>query len=96
MIEARSDVTRILNDLTGERSPAARRNPSAIEELCDAPLLGVFPYLPGVSAALAEGAPPGSAAAARLRRAAGALDLAALEGPDPSAPSIPPDAPAQG
>ncbi|MDA1000529.1 MAG: dethiobiotin synthase [bacterium] len=38
----------VLNDLDGEETPAARRNPSAIEALCDAPLLGVFPHLPDV------------------------------------------------
>lgn len=38
----------ILSDLDGEETPAARRNPAAIEALCDAPLLGVFPHLPGV------------------------------------------------
>ncbi len=74
----------VLNDLEGEETPAARRNPSAIEELCDAPLLGVFPHLPGIGDAIGggthpgSGARPGSAAADRLRRAAAALDLAAL------------------
>ncbi len=68
----------VLNDLTGESTRAIRRNPSAIEELCDAPLLGVFPYLEGIGAALREGAAPGSEAAARLLGAARAVDFSAL------------------
>ncbi len=68
----------VLCDLTGEKSPAARRNPPAIEELTDAPLLGVFPHLPGIGLELEEGAAPGSAAAGRLLEAAGGIDFAAL------------------
>ncbi|MBI3128082.1 MAG: dethiobiotin synthase [Candidatus Tectomicrobia bacterium] len=68
----------VLNDLTGEDTPAARRNPGAIEELCGAPLLGVFPHLPGIGAELRRGAGPGTPAAARLAEAAERLDLAAL------------------
>jgi dethiobiotin synthetase len=68
----------VLNDLSGEDSPAARRNPSAIEELCDARLLGVFPYLPGIGSALTEGVLPGSPAGARLREAARGVDFTGL------------------
>jgi dethiobiotin synthetase len=69
----------VLNDLKGEETPAARRNPSAVGELCDAPLLGVFPHLPGIGTAIQEGVPPGSLAAKRLRHAAEGLDFARLE-----------------
>ncbi len=68
----------VLNDLTGESTRATRRNPSAIEELCDAPLLGVFPHLEGVGEALRVGAAPGSEAAARLLEAARGIDFSAL------------------
>ncbi len=68
----------ILNDLTGEDTRAARRNPSAIQELCGAPLLGVFPYLEGIGEALLEGAAPGSETAARLLEAGGKVDFGAL------------------
>ena len=68
----------ILNDLTGEDSPAARRNPSAIEELCGERLLGVFPYLPGIDSDMKQGTEEGSRAAGRLREAAGEAGLAAI------------------
>jgi dethiobiotin synthetase len=68
----------VLNDRTGEDSPAARRNPAAIGELCDARLLGVFPYLSGIDAELERGAAPESQAAARLREAARGIDFAAI------------------
>ncbi len=70
----------VLSDLAGERSPAARRNPGAVEELSGVPLLGVLPHLPGIGEELREGARPGSPAALRLAEAAGRLRLAALEG----------------
>ena len=68
----------VLNDRTGEDSPAARRNPAAIGELCDARLLGVFPYLSGIDAELERGAAPESRAAERLREAARGIDFAAI------------------
>lgn len=68
----------VLNDLTGKDTPAARRNPSAIRELCDAPLLGVFPYLRNIEAGLGEGAGPGSQTAGRLLKAARDVDFGAL------------------
>lgn len=69
----------VLNDLTGEDTPAARRNPSAIEELCDAPLLGVFPFLGGIDPSMGAGAPPGSEAAARLLEASVKINFSALD-----------------
>ena len=68
----------VLNDFTGEDTPAARRNPAAIQELCGAPLLGVFPHLPGIGEEIRRGARPGTPAAARLVEAAGRLDLGKL------------------
>ena len=68
----------VLSDLTGEDTPAARRNPGAVRELCGAPLLGVLPYLPGIGEEIRRGAGPGTPAAARLAGAAGRLDLGML------------------
>lgn len=68
----------ILSDVTGEETRASRRNPSAIEELCGAPLLGVFPHLEGIDAALRAGARPGSKDADRLLKAAGEINIEAL------------------
>ncbi len=68
----------ILNDLTGEDTRATRRNPSAIQELCGAPLLGVFPYLEGIGAALREGVKPGSKDADRLLKAAEEINIEVL------------------
>jgi len=62
----------VLNDLTGEDSPAARQNPAAIRVLCDVPLLGIFPYLPGIDAELEQGAAP------RLREAAHQVNFSAI------------------
>ncbi len=59
----------ILNDLTGMESPSTRRNPSAIEELCDAPLLGVFPHISGLDSGMKESTEAGSIAARRLGEA---------------------------
>lgn len=70
----------VLSDLTGEDTPAARRNPAAVRDLCDAPLLGVIPHLPGIGEEIRRGARPGTRAAARLAGAAAGLDLGALEG----------------
>ncbi len=69
----------ILSDTTGEATPAAERNPSAVAELCgaDAPLLGVIPYLAGVDEIMARAA-PGSGAAGELLRLAEGLKLDAL------------------
>jgi dethiobiotin synthetase len=70
----------VLNDLTGEDTPAARRNPSAVQDLCDAPLLGVFPCLPGIGEEIRRGAGPGTPGAARLIGGAARLNLGVLEG----------------
>jgi dethiobiotin synthetase len=59
----------ILNDLTGTESPSARRNPSAIEELCDAPLLGVFPHISGLESEMKKNMEKGSIAVRRLSEA---------------------------
>ncbi len=69
----------ILSDVDGEATPAAARNPAAIEELCgeDAPLLGVIPHLAGADETLPRAA-PGSAAAGRLLALARNLRLDAL------------------
>ncbi len=68
----------VLNNLTGDDSPAARRNPSAIEELSDTRLLGVFPHLPEIETEIREGVCAGSRAAERLREAAGWIDFSSL------------------
>lgn len=67
----------ILSDTTGEAAPAAERNPAAIAELCDAPLLGVIPHLAGADDVLPR-ATPGSAAACRLLSLARGLRLDVL------------------
>ena len=36
----------ILNDVDGVIDISKKRNPQAIKELCTAPLIGVFPYIP--------------------------------------------------
>ena len=38
----------ILNDVDGVTDISKKRNPQAIKELCTAPLIGVFPYIPGL------------------------------------------------
>ena len=68
----------VLNDLTGEDSPAARRNPCAIEELTGVRLLGVFPRLPEIESEIREGVGVGSRAAKRLREAVGKIDFSSL------------------
>lgn len=68
----------VLNDLTGEDTQASRRNPSAIQELCDVPLLGVFPYLEGIDEILRGDASPGSELAVRLLEAGSHVDFSAL------------------
>ena len=69
----------ILSDTTGEATPATKRNPTAVAELCgaDAPLLGVIPYLEDVEEILSRAA-PGTEAADRLLRLAEGLKLDAL------------------
>ena len=63
----------ILSDTTGEATPAAARNPAAIEELCgaDAPLLGVIPHLAGVDEIIACAVPGTDVAGTFLRLAEG-------------------------
>lgn len=70
----------ILSDATGEATPAAKRNPAAVAELCgaDAPFLGVIPHLAGVDGIIARAA-PGSCAAGGLLRLAEGLRLDALD-----------------
>ena len=36
----------ILNDVDGAHDVSKKRNPQAIKELCSAPLIGVFPFIP--------------------------------------------------